>query len=131
MKSDFESQQKIFFSCAAVSGFLVVSLGAFAAHALSPQIPPESRELLQTGIKYQMFHTLVLGLIALIKEDSFQSWTSAAGWFFIAGMILFSGSLYALAFSGARIWGAVTPLGGICFLVGWVILFFGNQKNRS
>lgn len=129
MKSDFKAQQKIFVTSAAFSGFFTVCLGAFAAHALSQQISRESMEILQTGVKYQMYHTLALAILGLIREEDVHSWTTAAGWFYLTGIALFSGSLYALALSGARIWGAVTPLGGVCFLIGWMILFFGNRKK--
>ncbi|MSR78018.1 MAG: DUF423 domain-containing protein [Candidatus Omnitrophica bacterium] len=129
MKSDFESQQKLFLSWAAASGFISVAMGAFAAHAIKGQLSSELMEVFQTGIRYQMFHTVALAIVAFINERSFHSWTTAAGWFFIVGIFLFSGSLYALALSGVRIWGAVTPWGGLCFLIGWMILFLGNQKN--
>ncbi len=129
MKSDFQSQQKIFFSWAAFFGFSAVIMGAFAAHALDHELAPDLMEVFQTAVRYQLFHTMALAITALMNERSVQSWTTAAGWFFIAGIFLFSGSLYALALSGVRIWGVITPLGGFCFLTGWMILFFGNRKK--
>lgn len=110
---------RLFLAAAAVSGFLGVGAGAFAAHALEARLAPDLMAAFETGVRYQMYHALALGGAALAAARwPDPAWT-AAGWLFLAGTVLFSGSLYALALSGVRWLGAVTPLGGLCFLAGW------------
>lgn len=104
-------------SAAALSGFLAVAIGAFAAHGIED---PRAIDLLDTGARYQMYHALAVFAAAVLAR---QRLGSIAAWFFLGGAVLFSGSLYALAF-GAPAWlGAVTPLGGLGFLAGWALLF--------
>lgn len=108
--------------CTALSGFITVALGAFASHILRTQLSVRLYEVLQTGIQYQMFHTLALlgvGLLMLRQSDSGLRQTAVL---FMAGMVFFSGSLYALALSGQHWLGAVTPVGGVLFLAGWLNL---------
>jgi uncharacterized membrane protein YgdD (TMEM256/DUF423 family) len=116
------SVDRTFFGLGAASAFLSVAAGAFGAHALRERLSPELLAAFETGARYQMYHAL--GLIA-------AAWAAArwpgtlpqlGGWLFVAGTVLFSGSLYALALSGIRWLGAITPLGGIAFLVGWICL---------
>ena len=102
----------------AVSAFCSVALGAFGAHALKSRLSSEALAIFETAARYQMFHALALLLVAALP----QLRASLAGWLFVAGTILFSGSLYALALTGLRGLGAVTPIGGLCFLTGWVVL---------
>lgn len=107
---------------AAVSGFLAVALGAFAAHGLAGRIGAHELEVFRTGATYQFYHALALLAIAAFKsqEDKTQQGAlNCAAFFFVIGTVLFSGSLYALAFSGLSWLGAITPLGGLCFLIGW------------
>lgn len=114
---------KHFLLIAGLSGLLAVMLGAFGAHGLKGKITPELLAAFQTGVQYQFYHTLALLLVALIllrsPEASLFHWV---GYAFIAGVVLFSGSLYALAFGGPRWLGPITPLGGLCFMAGWVML---------
>lgn len=102
--------------------FLAVALGAFGAHALKNRLTEDRQKTYQTGIQYHFAHGLgliLLGLAAAQFES--ESQIVLAGWFLFAGMILFSGSLYALSLTGIRKLGAITPIGGVCFLAGWVI----------
>ncbi len=108
--------------CSALSGFISVALGAFGAHLLRDQLSSRLYEVLQTGIQYQMFHTLALlgvGLLMLRQPIKGLSLTAVL---FLAGIIFFSGSLYVLALSGQHWLGAVTPIGGLLFLAGWASL---------
>jgi len=106
----------------ALSAFISVAAGAFGAHLLRPRLSPELLAVFETAARYQMYHAL--GLIAV--AFALSRWPSpamrAAGWLFIAGTLLFSGSLYALSLTGTRWLGAITPLGGLCFLAGWLAL---------
>ena len=113
---------RLFFSLGALSGLISVAAGAFGAHALRARLTPEYLAVFETGARYQMYHAL--GLLAVAW--AITRWPGPlllwAGWLFLAGSVLFSGSLYTLALSGARWWGAVTPLGGVAFLAGWLCL---------
>lgn len=114
---------KLLLSLAALSGFFAVALGAFAAHGLKARLEPSALAVFQTGVQYQMYHALALLAVALLLKLSGPShWLIASGWLLVAGTVLFSGSLYALAFDAPRWLGPVTPLGGLCFLLGWLAL---------
>jgi len=116
--------QRLFLSFAALSGFLSVSLGAFAAHGLKHAISPESFAIWQTGVQYQMYHALALLAVSLLYHRSHASKTlKLSGLAFILGSFLFSGSLYALALGAPTMFGIITPLGGLSFLAGWLALF--------
>lgn len=106
----------------AVSGALAVGAGAFGAHALRARLSPAMLDVFETAARYQMYHALALLVVALLLDRRPGTATRIAGWLFVAGTLLFSGSLYAMALSGMRSLGAITPLGGVCFLVGWVSL---------
>jgi uncharacterized membrane protein YgdD (TMEM256/DUF423 family) len=106
----------------ALSGFLAVLVGAFGAHALRARLSPELLQTFETGTRYQMFHALALLHVGMVAEREPRPGLRAAGWLFVIGTVLFSGSLYALALSGTRFFGAITPLGGLCFLIGWLAL---------
>jgi len=101
---------------------LAVAAGAFGAHALKQRLDPHLLEVFETGARYQMYHALALILVGLLAAHRPQAGFAAAGWAFVVGIALFSGSLYALALTGVRGLGAVTPLGGVAFLVGWGLL---------
>jgi len=106
----------------AVSAFVAVAAGAFGAHGLEGRIPSDLLEVWDTGARYQMVHALALvALAALAGRWPGAAW-SAAGWLFVAGTVLFSGSLYLLAATGTRWLGAITPFGGAAFLAGWVVV---------
>ncbi|MEI0736872.1 DUF423 domain-containing protein [Paenibacillus sp. JTLBN-2024] len=102
--------------------FLAVALGAFGAHALKERLNESQQKTYQTGVQYHLAHGLGLVLIGLYAGMAEQSSLAVlAGWFIFAGIVLFSGSLYALSLTGIRKLGAITPLGGVAFLAGWVL----------
>ncbi len=112
-----------FLFVAALSGFLAVALGAFGAHGLKARLSEDMMAVYQTAVQYHFYHTLALLAVAVLLAGGLQSAAlRASGWLFAAGIVVFSGSLYALALSGVRVLGAVTPLGGLLFLAGWVAL---------
>ena len=123
---------RAFISLGSLSGCLAVAAGAFAAHALRDRLSADLLEVFQTGASYQMYHALALVAVGILLPRfsiSGSAWLTAAGWLFVGGTILFSGSLYALALSGARVLGAVTPLGGVAFLLGWLALALGIWRS--
>jgi uncharacterized membrane protein YgdD (TMEM256/DUF423 family) len=113
---------RLFLAVGGVAALLAVALGAFGAHALKSRLPPEMLAVWHTGVEYHLAHALGLlavGLVATQLPDStLLKWS---GWLMLAGILLFSGSLYALALSGERWLGAVTPLGGLAFLASWAL----------
>ena len=106
----------------ALSAFAAVAAGAFGAHALREQLSPELLAVYETGARYQMYHAFGLIAVALVSAEPPQRLTAAAGWCFVWGTVLFSGSLYLLALTNITWLGAVTPLGGVLFLAGWACL---------
>lgn len=113
----------------AVFGFLGVAAGAFGAHALRDTLPPDRLQVFETGARYQLIHALALIAVALALDRAASGALTAAGWLFVLGQVIFAGSLYALALSGVRLWGAVTPLGGLCYLAGWILLAIAFAKR--
>ena len=116
---------------AASSALTGVALGAFGAHGLKAILSPEMLAVYKTGVTYQMWHALGLGLIALYQEHSPESrLLSWAGWLMFSGIVIFSGSLYILAISGLKWLGMITPIGGIAFMAAWALLAtFAYKKN--
>ena len=112
----------VFLLAAAINGLLVVALGAFGAHALEAMLTPAAMSTWQTGVQYQMFHTVGLVVVYLLQGRNAHSHAHYAGYAFIVGILLFSGSLYVLALSGLRWLGLLTPLGGLAFIAGWFLL---------
>jgi uncharacterized membrane protein YgdD (TMEM256/DUF423 family) len=115
---------RTFLLLGAVAAFLAVTLGAFGAHGLRGRLSPEMMAVFQTGVQYHMAHALALILVSATMGRMSGWLIQTAGWSFVAGILLFSGSLYALALSGVTTLGAVTPIGGLAFLVGWACLAF-------
>lgn len=111
---------RVFLITGSLFGFLSVALGAFAAHALKSRLSPEMLAVFRTGVEYQFFHALAILLIASLCDR--VPGVATPGWFFVVGIIIFSGSLYALALSDISFFGAITPLGGLSFLLGWALL---------
>lgn len=110
----------LFLTLAACSGFLAVAIGAFGAHGLESVLTPESMRTYQTGVQYHFYHSLALFGVAILSAQTEPArLMSIAGWSFVAGILLFSGSLYVLSVTGIRWLGAITPLGGVAFLIGW------------
>ena len=131
---------KAFLVLGATFGLIAVALGAFGSHGLRSKLPPDRAATFETGVRYQMWHALALFTVVIV-----DAWTPsagspafylterggapllvAAGWSFVTGVVLFSGSLYALALTHNRAWGAVTPFGGTCLLLGWAMLLFAT-----
>lgn len=121
---------KLFIIIGAINAFLSVALGAFGAHGLEGKIEPKYLETWETGVQYQMYHAL--GLIAIgmiggnVPASSLLSWS---GWLMLIGIILFSGSLFVLSVSGIKVLGAITPFGGVSFLIAWVLLIVFVVKH--
>lgn len=114
----------------AINGFLVVALGAFGAHGLEAILSPARIQTWQTGVLYHMFHTLALfGTGLLLQQAPDNSLVSRSAICFITGILLFSGSLYLLAVTGKSVLGFITPLGGVAFLAGWVLLGYAVIKG--
>jgi uncharacterized membrane protein YgdD (TMEM256/DUF423 family) len=108
-----------------------VAAGAFGAHALKQRLSMELLQVFETGVRYQMYHAFGLILVALAMDRWPNNTLQIAGWLFLAGIVLFSGSLYALCLSGIRALGAVTPIGGLCFLGGWAFLALSIWTGRK
>ena len=120
---------RIFLAIASALGGISVVLGAFASHALKDKLSDRALEIWETGTKYQMYHALALILVALLISrfpDSIL--LVVAGYAFVAGVTIFSGSLYALSLSGIKWLGAITPLGGAAFIIGWACLAVAALK---
>ena len=109
----------------AALAFLGVAGGAFGAHALEGRMAPDLLEIFGTAVEYQMYHALALLLLSVLPREFSGPGPLWAGRLFVAGTIVFSGSLYILAFTGVRWLGAITPIGGVCFLGGWTALGWG------
>lgn len=112
---------RIFIAAAGVFGGLSVAGGAFASHALKDQLTDRALAIFETGARYQMYHALALLLVALLlsRAQESQVFFAVAGWAFIAGNIIFSGSLYTLSLTNIKWLGAITPLGGVSYILGW------------
>jgi uncharacterized membrane protein YgdD (TMEM256/DUF423 family) len=108
---------------AGVLGALGVALGAFGAHGLEGRVEPRLVEVWNTGARYHLLHALALLALATVAGTP-RAPHAAATWLFVAGIVLFSGSLYAMTLSGVRALGAVTPFGGLCFIAGWLVVAF-------
>ncbi len=118
---------KLFACAGAVFAFFAVACGAFGAHSLRELLTPDRMAIFQTAVQYQAMHALAL--LALGLADPNEKSARTAGLFFVAGIVIFSGSLYGHAISGIKILGAITPLGGACFLIGWAILAVGLYRK--
>ncbi|MFQ5669315.1 MAG: DUF423 domain-containing protein [Acidobacteriota bacterium] len=123
--------ERCFFGLGAVSAFLGVAAGAFGAHGLKTRLPPDLLAVFEVGVRYHLLHAVGLMLSAWAVHRWPGSVVTWSGWSFAAGTLIFSGSLYALALTGQRWLGAVTPLGGLAFLVGWLCLAWGAWKGLA
>jgi uncharacterized membrane protein YgdD (TMEM256/DUF423 family) len=119
---------RLFVTLGAASGFVAVAAGAFGAHALRARLAPDLLAVFETAARYQMYHALALLAVAWVAARWPGPLPQWAGWLFVLGTVLFSGSLYALALSGVRWLGAITPLGGAAFLAGWICLALATRR---
>jgi len=123
---------KVFIGIGALAGLLAVMLGAFGAHGLRGQIDGSLLVAFNTGAQYQMYHALALLMVGILAQlfpgQKLLNWS---GLFFVIGMLLFSGSLYALALTGVKAFGPVTPVGGMAFMAGWLLLVCAAFKFKA
>ena len=119
---------KLFVMLGASLAGLSVAAGAFGAHALRDKVDARGLEIWQTAAEYQMSHALALLFVAWLSTRVESTAVTVAGWAFVVGVLVFSGSLYTLALSGVKWLGAITPIGGVSFLVGWVALVVAATK---
>lgn len=120
---------RIFVTIGALYGFIGVGAGAFGAHALEKSLAPRMLEIFHTGARYQMYHALALVLIGALAHQFPRAGFARAGWAMVVGVLIFSGSLYALALSGVTKLGAITPIGGTALLVGWLLLAIAGWRR--
>ena len=113
---------RTFLLVGSIAGFLAVALGAFGAHGLRGRLSPEMLAVFETGVRYHMYHALAILAVGLMMPRMGGWLVQAAGWCFTAGIVVFSGSLYALAVTGTTAFGAITPIGGVMLLAGWLAL---------
>jgi uncharacterized membrane protein YgdD (TMEM256/DUF423 family) len=123
MRKGMVRMLKLFVALGSLNMFLSVALGAFGAHGLKNKLSSDMLNVYETGVRYHMIHAIGLIVIGLLAEKlgnpSMLGWS---GWLMLAGIVLFAGSLYALSISGVKILGAITPIGGVCFLAAWILL---------
>lgn len=116
------NMDRLFFTAGAIAAFIGVALGAFGAHSLKDRLSLDMLIIFEVGVRYQMYHALGLIAVSWATTRWPENNLKGAGWAFIVGIIIFSGSLYLLSLTGMRWLGAITPIGGIAFLIGWAIL---------
>jgi uncharacterized membrane protein YgdD (TMEM256/DUF423 family) len=120
---------RLFLAVASLLGAIAVAGGAFGAHALKGKLSETALASFETGIRYQMYHAIALLIVAVLLGQYPQaSGLTAVGWCFIAGTVLFSGSLYGLTLGGIKAFGPITPLGGVAFMVGWLLLAWSSRS---
>ena len=120
---------RTFAAAGAMSALLAVAAGAFGAHGLRARLTPDLLAVFETAVRYHMYHALALLAVAWATSRWPVGLVRAAGWLFIAGTVVFSGSLYLLSLSGQRWLGAITPIGGLLFLAGWLVLAIGVLRQ--
>ena len=123
--------ERTVFALGSALAALGVALGAFGAHTLKTRIAPEMLAVFETGVRYQLFHALALIVTGLVVRRRRGRAAPGAGWLFVIGTVLFSGSLYTLVLTGERSWGAVTPIGGVLWLAAWALLAFAGMRTRE
>ncbi|QDP41709.1 DUF423 domain-containing protein [Radiobacillus deserti] len=119
---------KLIFLLGVLNGFLAVALGAFGAHGLEGKLSEKMIKTWEKAVTYQMFHTMALFVTGILMMKSQVSSLTAAGWMFFIGILLFSGSLYIYSTTGIKMLAMITPVGGLAFLIGWVILGLAITK---
>ncbi|SER88932.1 Uncharacterized membrane protein YgdD, TMEM256/DUF423 family [Gracilibacillus ureilyticus] len=119
---------KIFLLLGIINGFLAVALGAFGAHGLESRLSEKMLATWEKAVQYQMFHTVALLAAGLLMQKITAASITSAGWFFFAGILLFSGSLYIYSTTGIKTFAMITPIGGLAFLIGWILLGYAVVK---
>jgi uncharacterized membrane protein YgdD (TMEM256/DUF423 family) len=126
------NSERLFLALGAISAFIGVAAGAFGAHGLRARLTAEMLAIFETGVRYQMYHAFALLIVAwAISRFSNSAVLATAGWLFVVGTVLFSGSLYLLSLTETRWLGAITPLGGVAFLGGWLCLAWAALKSNQ
>jgi uncharacterized membrane protein YgdD (TMEM256/DUF423 family) len=122
---------KAFIIVGAINAFIAVALGAFGAHGLKDKLDAHYLDIWKTGVTYQMFHAIGILMIGLLigKVAAASPQLTWSGWLMLAGIIFFSGSLYVLSLTKIGILGAITPIGGVCFLAAWILMVVGAVKH--
>lgn len=120
---------RLFFAFGSGFALIAVVTGAFAAHALKSKLSPDMFQVFEVAVRYQMYHALGLIAVAWASTQWSSQLVTAAGWLFVAGIVIFSGSLYILSLTGVRWLGAITPIGGAAFIIGWGCLLWAAIKG--
>jgi len=121
--------QSGWFAVGAVAAALAVGLGAFGAHGLKSRVSADLLVVFETAVRYHMYHALALLAVGWAATRWTNGWIGVAGWLFLAGIVIFSGSLYVLVLSGQRWLGAITPIGGLALILGWLSLALGALRG--
>jgi len=121
--------ERIWLALGAANAFLAVAAGAFGAHGLKARLTPDLLAIFETGARYHMYHALGLLAVGLLGLHKPGGLVDASGWAMLAGIVIFSGSLYALALSGVRALGAITPIGGVAFLAAWILFALAALRS--
>lgn len=120
---------RLFFAFGSGFALIAVITGAFAAHALKSRLSPDMFQVFEVAVRYQMYHALGLIAVAWASTQWSSQLIAASGWLFVAGIVIFSGSLYLLSLTGVRWLGAITPIGGAAFIIGWACLLWSAIKG--
>ena len=120
---------RVFFAIGSLSAFVAVAAGAFGAHALKSRLTPDMLAVFEVGVRYQMYHAFALIACAWAISRWAGTLVTTAAWLFVAGTLVFSGSLYVLSVTGARWLGAITPIGGLALLAGWLCLAAAAMRS--
>ena len=131
MRYEPDNNMKLILAAAASTGMLAVVLGAFAAHGLKGKLSESMMSAFQTGVQYQMYHSLALVLLVVLYRQMPQEILMWSAGFLLAGILLFSGSLYLLALTELKWFGPITPIGGLCFIVGWLLLLVAALHSTN
>lgn len=124
-------KKNYFLLFAALFGMLAVILGAFGAHGLEKLVDAKMLQRFHTGVEYQFYHALALGLTGLVWQTKLSAWFARAAWAFMAGILIFSGSLYVYVLTGISKFGMITPFGGLAFIAGWGLLAWGIWNSED
>ena len=120
---------RLFFGFGSGFALIAVVTGAFAAHALKTRLSPDMFQVFEVAVRYQMYHALGLIAVAWAASQWNSQLIAASGWLFVAGIVIFSGSLYILSLTGVRWLGAITPIGGVAFIIGWGCLLWAAIRS--